>query len=215
MPRTRSLVVCLLVGAISVAGVVWGFGVALRHTPRPFYQGKPLEYWFNQLPMTRIDTNGFYATVSLSDRWRCGLASGAVRKWGRWIETPEASANAIHRIGTNAIPFYLRKIRRPIGARETQIMKIARAVGFRGFLFEDVEPEREQAVTALILLKPLPPQMASELVALTTNMDPYIAGAALCAFRTKEKELLFLQSAKSKHSIDADLHRIPIPPDFP
>jgi hypothetical protein len=215
MPRTRSLVVCLLLGVILVAGVVCGFCVTHRRTPRPFYQGKPLEYWFNQLPMTRMGATGSNPKAMLSDRWRCQAPSGAVRKWGSWLEKPQDSGNAIRGIGSNAFAFYIRKVRRHIGAPEMQIMKVARAVGFHGFLFQDVEPEREQAVTALILLKPLPPLVVSELVALSTNRDPYICGAALCALQTNEKELLFLHPPESKDSIDADLYRIPIPADFP
>ena len=215
MPRTVLLIVSLLAGVILAAGMVWGFGVAHWRTPRPSYQGKPLEYWFNQLPMTRMGAAGSDAKAMLSDRWRCQAPSGAVRKWGSWLETPQDSGNAIRGIGSNALAFYIRKVGRHIGAPELQIMKVARAVGFHGFLFQDAEPEREQAVTAFILLKPLPPLVVSELVALSTNRDPYVAGAALCALRTNEKELLFLHPPESKHSIDEDLYRVPIPADFP
>jgi hypothetical protein len=130
------------------------------------------------------------------------------------VETPKDSANAIRRIGSSASAFYVRKLRRHIGAAEIRFTRVARAVGFHGFLFEDVEPEREQAITALILLKPLPPEVVSELVALSSNRDPCIVGAALCALRVSDKDLLFLPPAESGHSIDAGLVKIPIPPDF-
>ena len=219
MPRTRSLGVCLLVGVISVAGLVCGLGVAHQRTPRPSYQGKPLEYWFNQLPMTRIDVAGFDARVKLSDRMTCRTLSGAFRAWGSWMETPKDSANAICAIGTDGLAFYLRKLRQSISTREMQIVKVARAAGFHGFLFEDVYPERQQAVTALIVLKPLPPEVVSELVALSTSRDQDIAAAARCALRAEEKDLLFLHSPASKRSLDyqsldIDLLNLPSLSDF-
>jgi len=79
---------------------------------------------------------------------------------------------------------------------------------------EDIEPERGQAVAALILLKPLPPEVVSQLVTLSTNRNQQIAAAAHCALTTKENELVLLHPDAGKHSIDADLLKIPIPPDF-
>ena len=96
MPRTRPLIVCLLVGVIQVAGLVWGIAAANQRISKRFYHGKSLEYWFNQLGNQEI----------------MRLRSGAVRTWGSWIETPETSANAIRGIGTNALGFYLRNLRR-------------------------------------------------------------------------------------------------------
>jgi hypothetical protein len=212
MLRARSLAVCLLVGVTSVAGLVCGLSVAHQRKSEPFYQGKPLEYWFNQLPMTRIDGAGFYATVIQSDHMLLRRPSGAVRKYGGWTETPEASANAIRGIGTNALAFYLQKLRRHVGTREIQIEKVARAFGFHGFLFEGVDPERGQAVTALILLKPLPPEVVSKLATLTTNRNRDIAAAAHWALTTKEKELVLLHPPDSKESVDVRLLKIPISP---
>ena len=199
MPRTPSLCVCLLAVVLSVAGLVVGLFAAQQRKAKLCYQGKPLEYWFNQL----------------GDQEIMRSPSGAVRTWGSWIETPETSANAIRGIGTNALGFYLRKLRRDVGTREIRIAKAARAVGFNDFWIRGVDSERGQAVTALILLKPLPPQVVSELVALSTNKNQDIAAAAQCALRAKEKELLFLHPAESNHSIDADLFRIQISADFP
>ena len=217
MLRSRSLAVCLVVGAISVIGLVCSLGVAQQRKAKQFYLGKPLEYWFNQLPQTRIDGVGFAARVIQRDRETMRSPSGAIRTWGCWIETPQVCASAIRSIGTNALAFYLQKLRRDVGNREGQIALAARRVGYEDFLFRirGVDSERGQAVTALILLKPLPPWVVSELVALSTNRDPDIAGAALCALKTNEEELLFLHPPESKHSIDADLYRLPIPPDFP
>ena len=193
MPRTRALIVCLLVGAIPISGLVCGIGAANHRISKRFYQGKPMEYWFNQLGNQEIMRS----------------PSGAVRTWGSWIETPEASAHAIRGIGTNALGFYLRKLKRQVVAREIQIAKVARAVGFEDFWIRGIDSERGQAVIALILLKPLPSEVVSELVTLSTNRNREIAAAAHCALVTTENELVTLHSPARKQSLDLDLLNLP------
>lgn len=215
MPRTRKLGILLLTGVIWLAGLFWGISVARQHRAKSSYQEKPLAYWFNELPMTRIDGVGFNATVIQSDHLILRSPSGDVRRYGGWMEKPEGSAKAIRVIGTNALPFYLRKLARQAGPIESKTWEVARAAGFRGFLgYEKIEWERGQAVTALILLKPLPPEAVSQLVALSTNRNREIAAAASCALKTKEKELGLLHAPISRRSVDGDLVKIPIPEDF-
>jgi hypothetical protein len=215
MLRTRSWIVLLLAGVILVAGLVCGLSVAHQRKSKTAYQGISFEYWFNQLPMTSINAAGFSETVIQSDRMLLRSPSGTVKKFGGWLEKPEASANAIRVIGSNALEFYLRKLTRHNGPIESKMWKIARGLGYRGFLgWEDVEPEREQAVIALILLKPLPREVVSELAILSTNKNREIAAAAHCALTTKVNDLATLHSPYTKGSIDADLLKIPIPPDF-
>lgn len=213
MLRTRFLAVSLVVGAISVVGLLCSLGVAHQLKAKQSYLGKPLEYWFNQLPQTRIDRVGFAATVIQRDHETMRSPSGAIRTWGSWIETPQASASAIRSIGTNALAFYLRKLRRDVGPSEIQIAKAARSIGFEDFWIRGVDSERGQAVTALILLKPLPPWMVSELLTLSTNRSRDIAAAAHCALTTKENALGSLHPP-SKHPIDADLFTMPTPLDI-
>jgi len=199
MPRTRSLAVCL--GALlSVAGLIYGLVVAHEVKPKLYWQGRPVEYWFNEL--------GFRGLMR--------SPSGAVRKWGSWNETPEISAKAIRGIGTNAIGFYLRKLKRHVGTREGQIALAASRVGFEDFLFSirSVESERGQAVIALILLKPLPSEVVCELVTLNTNRNRDIAAAAHCALVTTENELVTLHSPAPKQSLDLDLLNLPNLWDF-
>ena len=114
MLRTRSLAVCLSGALLSVAALVYGLVVAHEVKHKLSWQGRPVEYWFNQLGF-----RGFMRSPS-----------GAVRKWGSWNETPEASAKAVRGIGTNAIGFYLRKLKRHVGTREGQIALAASRVGF-------------------------------------------------------------------------------------
>ena len=183
MRRTRSLAVCLLVVVLSIAALVCGLVVAHQRQAKLCWQGRPLKYWFNQLGGREIMRS----------------PSGAVRRYGPWLETPAASASAIRGIGTNALGFYLRKLGRHPGARELQIAMAARRVGFEDFLFRirGVDSERRQAVTALILLKPLPREVVSELVILSTNVDQDIAAAAQCVLGSKSR------------SVDAALDNLP------
>jgi hypothetical protein len=210
MPRTSSFAAWLLTVVVLVTGVVWGLDVVHQRKPKLSYQGRALEYWFNQLPMTSI--NG--KTVGQSRHMLMRSASGAVRKYGDWMETPEASAQAIRGIGTNALTFYFGKLTRHYGPVERAIPKVAHAVGYHGFLLADVDPERRQAVTALILLKPLLPEVVSELVTLSTNSHREIAAAARCALTTEENELVLLHPPASQHSLDIDLLNLPILRDF-
>jgi hypothetical protein len=194
MPRTRPLVVCVFAVVLSVAAVICGL-VAHEREAKLSWQGKPLEYWFNQL----------------NDREIMRSPSGAVRRWGCWLETPEASANAIRGIGTNGLFFYLHKLRRQPGARELQLAMAARRVGFEDFLFRirGVDSERRQAVTALILLKPLPQEVICELATLGSSSNREIAAAAHCVLTTKENELVLLHPAASNQSPDLDLLNLP------
>ena len=130
------------------------------------------------------------------------------------METPETSAEAIRGIGTNALPFYIGKLARDYGPIERTIASVARGVGLHGFLFAEVSAEREQAATALILLKPLPPQLVSDLVTLSTNRNREIAAAAHCALVTRENELVTLHSPARKQSLDLDRLNLPNLSDF-
>jgi hypothetical protein len=195
MPRTRSLAIILLAVVLSVAGLVYGLVVAHQRKAKLCWQGKPLEYWFNQL----------------NDREIVRSPTGAVGRYGPWPETPEASASAIRGIGTNAFGFCLRKLRRLPGARELQLAVAARRLGFEDLLFRvrGVDSERGQAVTALILLKPLPPGVLSEVVSLSSSSNREIAAAAHRVLITTENELVPLHPAASSQSLDLDLLNLP------
>jgi len=196
MPRTRSLAVYLLAAVLSVGALVCGLVVAHQREAKLYWQGRPVEYWFNQLGFREVMRS----------------PSGAVRTWGSWNETPEASAKAVRGIGTNAIGFYLRKLGRHVSTCEGQIALAERRVGFEDSLFRirGVDSERGRAVAALILLKPLPPEVVSELVILSTNGNRDIAGAAQRVLTVKESELGYPHPLGSKsRSVDADLYKIP------
>lgn len=191
-----SLAVCLLAVILSAAALVCGLVVAHQMQAKRCWQGKPLEYWFNQLNAREIVQS----------------PSGTVRRWGCWLETPQASANAIRGIGTNGIGFYLHKLRRQPGAGEVKFAMAARSFGFEDFLFRirAVDSDRAQAATALILLKPLPPEVVSEVATLRTNGNRDIAAAAHCVLTMEGIDLGLLHPPVSKSaSVDADLQKIP------
>ena len=199
MLSRRSLGLWLLAGIVSVGGVACWRGIAHQRKPNPSYQGKPLEYWFNQLPMTSKGMSGGSDIVVQGDRMqRRGWRSGTFWEYGSWKEKPEASAKAIRAMGTNAVAFSLHKLTRQNYPIESKIERLAFGVGLHGLLFEDTTPEREQSVTALILLKPLPREAVSKLITLSTNKNGAIAAAARCALATEADELVLTGSGKPR-----------------
>ena len=121
------------------------------------------------------------------------IKSGIVQKYGTWMEEPDVSAKAIRTMGTNGFELYLAKLGRQEGPLRNlvcgRVQQAAFGLGLRRFLFEDVAAEREQAVTALILLKPLPAGAVGTLSTLSTNRNPEIARAARCVLVTEPEKL--------------------------
>jgi hypothetical protein len=92
------------------------------------------------MPTSRIGLN---ATAAQASKMQIRSPAGEVRKYGAWQERPEDSAKAIRAIGTDALSLYLRKLTRTNERIKSEIWRAARAVGFKGFLFQEVHPERE------------------------------------------------------------------------
>jgi hypothetical protein len=111
----------------------------------------------------------------------------------------EVTLKAIRSIGTNGIKLYLSKLRQPDRPLKDKIQKKAFAVGLQRFLFADVTAEREQAVTALILLKPLPPTAIQDLLVLSANSNPGISNAARCVLTTEVKKLPIMEPTLRPH----------------
>jgi hypothetical protein len=104
MLSRRRARVWLLAGLLILGGsVCW---LAAIDNPRRniSYQGKPLPYWFNQLPMTRSQgAQGSEIAAQCARKHARHIKSGAVQKYGTWIEESEASAKAIRTIGANGL----------------------------------------------------------------------------------------------------------------
>ena len=147
--------------------------------------------------MTRIQTvQGHDAFIQNSRKQARHIKTGAVQQYGAWAEEPEASRRAIKAIGTNGLKFYFSKLRQPqAGTFRKRMQKAAFAIGFRRFFFPDVSAEREQAVTALILLKPLPKEAERELLAMSTNGHAEIAGAARCVLIGEPGKMVLTRDA--------------------
>jgi hypothetical protein len=158
--------------------------------------GKPVQYWLHQLPLARITfVGGTEKAVVLQSvgftkweahYWSAGqLYQAANAKpvvgWdGKAQPTPEASAQAVCAIGTNGIGFYMRRLRGQSSPILHWIQQGASRCGVNRFVFGDVEIERQQAATALILLKPLPESTAKELLELSKQGNRAVASAAWC-----------------------------------
>jgi hypothetical protein len=193
-PGSRSKVRILARVSI-LAGCLCCRAITYRGNSNPSYQGKPLSYWFNQLPMTsRQVDRGREIPVQCARRQARHIKSGAVQQYGTWLEAPEVSAEAIRTIGTNGLSFHFSKLERPEGPLPSKLQKTAFDLGFRRFLFADVSAERQQAVTALILPKPLPESPVRRLSALSTNSNAGLAGAAHCVLVTEPGKLPRIQN---------------------
>jgi len=132
---------------------------------------------------------GTNAVVQCARRTARHIKSGVSRHYGIWSEDPEVSKRAIRAIGTDALEFYLCKLKSQDSVIQRTIQRAAFGIGVRSFLFPDAEAEREQAVTALILLKPLPEETRVEVLKLSTNRNGQIALAARCVLIAQPSQL--------------------------
>ena len=136
---------------------------------QPTYRGQPISYWFSELPLTLVRGQ----VVMSAERIETGD-----RKYGAQREKPEIAVAAIQEIGVKGLPFIMRKFSR----RQTPIREWLQAraswCGVKRSLFPNPELERAQAVTALVALKSLPPQVMSQLHDLSGNGTNSIALSA-------------------------------------
>jgi hypothetical protein len=122
---------------------------ALWMSSEPGYNGRSLSYWFQRLPvLSGSDINAGYVTtyspVSSAGLGDCRAALAAIRA-----------------IGTNSLPFLIRKLRGRPPPRLTKLIQrhagnwpVIRTV----FPARDLAKEQGQAVAGLLVLCPLPAQ---------------------------------------------------------
>jgi hypothetical protein len=118
---------------------------------QPAYDGRPVSYWFKQLPVIYPITPAPRAT---------GIA-----------DYPRALA-AIRAIGTNSLPFLISKLQaRPPPRLIRLIRSYAGSWPVIRTLFppQDQAKERGQAVAGLLLLCPLPPEAEQKLRILSVD----------------------------------------------
>jgi hypothetical protein len=126
----------------------------------PRYNGHRLYYWFNELPLTIVAGGGCFACQQLT-------VNG--RTYGSQKESPSITLRAIQQIGTNGLPFIFSKLQRRDNAVTVWFQNCLRRCGFKRSLFPNPQLERGQAVTALLVLLPLPPSAFSQLSTLSKN----------------------------------------------
>jgi hypothetical protein len=162
--------------------IVLTFGVALtlsRSSGEPTHKGRPLSYWFHELPPTII--NG---TVPATAE----MMSVGGRDYGAKHEKPSASIAAVRDMSPRALPFLIRKLQRRQTKAMTRIEKCASMCGAKQSFFLNPDMERAQAVTALLAIEPLPPESILQLRKLTnsrTNIAAPLADYILAATTNK------------------------------
>ena len=138
-------------------------------TPQPYYNGKPLSYWFKHLPQS------YFVRVPLFHNTATNIYRNTITNQF----DPETQAiAAIQSMGTNSLPFLFSKLVRQRSQAWKLTGKIAINCGIgRLFVshFPDLKAEKAQAMTGLLALMLLPQGFASQLQTLSTNSDEQIA----------------------------------------
>ncbi len=180
-----------ILAAMAVLGLTaWGIVRAVWPS-LPSYNGQSISVWFQKLPLIKpspyipvYGQTGGYVSYNL-DRY---LSIGRVdqytyfgRKYGSTNESLQAMA-AVQSMGTNGLPFLMKKFRqqdsRLVWWAEHHLWK----VGLTRSLLRSHNVEREQALTALLILSPLPPAHVQELKRMRDDSDQRISAAASFAF---------------------------------
>jgi hypothetical protein len=151
---------------IFAATVTW----ALSNS-EPGYRNKPLSYWFNQLGLTCGGTNGAPLVMPT-----CSLPG---RNYGNYLETDESVRAAFRGMGTNALPYLLRKLQETESVLHRPIQSTAIKLGFARLPLPSIDVQRRQAITGLVYLRPLPDWARSQLQNIkTTARNPKVKQAA-------------------------------------
>jgi len=133
------------------------------------YNGKTLEYWLGQTASTSVITNGVYARIG-------SLTIGGYT-YGATVETDADVERALRAIGTNCLPFLVKKL----GAHETRISRTVERLKVRLKMKVDLlgrDWERGQAVTAFTYLDPLPDDIYEQIRRLSKCGTPEVATSA-------------------------------------
>jgi hypothetical protein len=123
------------------------------------YRGCSLGYWFHELPLTFVFP-GRANCITKDNFTQPGLLGGPYGS--QWIE-PRDSISAVREIGTNGLPFLIRKLSRHNSSITAHVAAFALKWGIRRPLLTNASMERAQAVTALVALSPLPDTAVEEL----------------------------------------------------
>jgi hypothetical protein len=133
------------------------------------YHSEPMAEWFKRLPVTVLMTG-----VELN---ATGVINSRGQKYGDEASGKEA-VEAFQFFGSNAVPFLMQKLQSRDSALETETRKLADKTSLNSLPFRLAELERQQAVTALVNLKPFPRELIPKLLALSTSSPKDTAWAA-------------------------------------
>lgn len=188
----KSLTVFVALGVLTVVLAVW-----LRaSTHQPTHKGHSLGYWFHRLPLVFAYPLPGNPGPNYAMAHREQAADRLGRTYGASKPTAAQALRAVQAIGTNALPFLIQKLGRRESKSQEWIQASAFKCGIKARLFDNVSLQREQAVTALIVLMPLPSHSVRQLETLSTNADNNIKSAAQCVLSLTNQyfTLILLQS---------------------
>ncbi|MDB6064411.1 MAG: hypothetical protein JWR26_619 [Pedosphaera sp.] len=157
----------LAVACIALTCLVFALCIPPR---QPSYNGHPLSYWLNELPISYAiepsTSRGMGMWLTKFERMDMGG-----RHYGSQNEKPNDSISAIRQIGTKGLPFIISRIKRHQSPIKGWIQRCALKLGIKRALFAepDIEVERGQALTALLALPTLPPDVVAELSKLSKS----------------------------------------------
>jgi hypothetical protein len=177
--RSRARLVILAISALITIGIA----VTGRKPREPVTGGKPLGYWFHELPVTRIgptNTVITFQTLTLT-----GVFGGI---YGSQRVRPNVSTAAIRDIGIDGVPFLMAKLNRSNLPFWLQIQQLGFWCRIKRPLFVNREAERVQALTGLLALPSLPESTIENLRKLRRNPNPTIAAAAAMILRGQNEE---------------------------
>lgn len=170
--RTKRAVLALL-GVAGIPAILLR-GTIGSHPKLPAYGGHPLDYWLAQAPCSGVAwLTGGVRVVGITVRVRRnGKTYGSTR------ESPERAIRAIQQIGTNGLPFLISMLRRHEIPLLGRAKKFLIQQGIMRAPADDLVVRREQATTALLALRPLPPEWRSQILKLSTNAPNEVAASA-------------------------------------
>lgn len=173
MRRRNKLALALVV--IVVLAVV---AVPLTRRPVPTYQGQPIDYFFERLNVSLFSGSAGYSM----------LKKQLAQPKQQTRREPINDREVFTAFGTNAVPFLMMKLKGQDRSLEKLTARLLHKVGVKRQVFADAQMERGRAVTGLILLPHLPPDVEQNLVTLSTNSNRELAAAARYVREKREEK---------------------------
>jgi hypothetical protein len=169
------------------SGCSWSVASTICFLARrePTYEGKPMSYWFDQLPATEVVRGGQLQIAYLGDASKTTSDSEAERE--KVIKRAQTARKAVVALGTNCLDALVERL-----AGEFPIKTRAKYWGLRLRVLKPVrsgpssrlpDERRAQALTALLDLNTRAQPIAPELMRLARHPDPTVRAVALRALQ--------------------------------